>query len=108
MPDGASYFAIARTLPPRPGQGGGGLARAAVALGCESRHAGQLVYADGLDARELGRAEAIGPGCRTCARVDCAERAQPPVTQRPRADEHVRRRLPFGLAGVSKSYAVAG
>jgi predicted transcriptional regulator/transcriptional regulator with XRE-family HTH domain len=98
MPDGKTYFAIARTLPPRPGQAGGGPARAAVTLGCDARHAGQLVYADGLDLREAARAEPIGPGCRTCERLDCAERALPPVTQRPRADEHVRRRLPFGLS----------
>jgi hypothetical protein len=95
MPDGKSYFCIAQTtqrvhaftatsrLPHRTGQ-------RAVGLGCDIRHAGEIVYADGLNLADPQIVTPIGVSCRTCPRNDCAERAMPSLHQRLEIDENVR------------------
>ncbi|ODU68698.1 MAG: XRE family transcriptional regulator [Lautropia sp. SCN 66-9] len=79
MPDGTRFFGIARTIE----RGGGGFkARRklfAIGLGCEMAHAGELVYADGLDLERPRDVAPIGPGCRVCPRVQCVQRAFPPA-----------------------------
>jgi predicted transcriptional regulator len=81
MPDGGTFFCIARTtghtntfttggLPHRIGQ-------RAVGLGCDVRHATRLIYADGLNLGDPQLITPIGVSCRTCPRTDCAERAMP-------------------------------
>lgn len=78
-PDDVGYLNIARTV----GRGGGSyLARpraVAVALGCETGHAAQTVYASGLDLANPDAADPIGPGCRACERTDCRHRSVPPM-----------------------------
>ncbi|MEX3505143.1 short-chain fatty acyl-CoA regulator family protein [Corynebacterium sp. LK2510] len=76
MPDGSTYLWVARMV-----QGpteGFGVPRQenAVALGCDLTHAGQLIYADGLDL-DPASATPIGPGCETCPRTACPQRAYP-------------------------------
>ncbi len=95
MPDGGSFFCVARTtgratalsptsgLPHRVGQ-------RAIGLGCDVRHAGQIVYADGLNVADPQIATPIGVSCRTCPRTDCAERAMPSLFQKLHIDENVR------------------
>jgi predicted transcriptional regulator len=95
MPDGATYFCVAQTtrrvssftatsgLPHRIGQ-------RAVGLGCDVRHAGEIVYADGLNLADPQIITPIGVSCRTCPRSDCAERAMPSLHQRLEIDENVR------------------
>ena len=60
MPDGKSYFWVARTVT----RGGFGhrapRADFAVGLGCELRHAHRLVYSDGLDLDDPGRSPPSG------------------------------------------------
>lgn len=80
-PDGRTQMWIARMV-----QGpavGFGLPRRehAVALGCDAAHAGQLVYADGLDLNPAA-ATPIGPGCETCPRTRCPQRAFPASERR--------------------------
>lgn len=83
MPDGRSYFWLARQV----SSGAPGYGRPhktfAVALGCDLRHADQLIYARGRDLKTLDDAVPIGPGCLTCERNDCVQRAFPPL---PRLD----------------------
>jgi XRE family transcriptional regulator, fatty acid utilization regulator len=55
--------------------------RYAVALGCEVRHAGEFVYADGLDPGSDRAVTPIGVSCRICPRPDCEQRAYPPNDQ---------------------------
>ncbi len=78
-PDDVMYLNIARTV----GRGGGSyLSRprsVAVVLGCEARHAAQMVYAAGLDLDRPEVADLIGPGCRACERVACRHRSVPPM-----------------------------
>ncbi len=90
QPDGRTYFCIARSLR----KGGGGYhvppSGFAVGLGCEIAHAQGLVYADGVDLENQRAIVAIGPGCRLCERLDCRQRAFPPIRHRPDVDENVR------------------
>jgi predicted transcriptional regulator len=48
-PDGARYVILARDVSKSGGAWGTPTRRYAISLGCEVRHARQLVYADGLD-----------------------------------------------------------
>ena len=61
----------------------------AIGLGCELRHAGRTVYADGLDLNEP-KATPIGAGCRVCERSNCPQRAFPPLQHGFTIDENVR------------------
>ncbi|MDT0447715.1 short-chain fatty acyl-CoA regulator family protein [Streptomyces hesseae] len=99
MPDGKRYFWIARTVT----RGGFGhrAARAdfAIALGCELRHAGRLVYAEGVALDDSRAATPIGLGCRICERRDCAQRARPPAGGRLVVDPDRRTRVPYPVLG---------
>ncbi|MGQ0552216.1 MAG: helix-turn-helix domain-containing protein [Planctomycetota bacterium] len=90
MPDGTTYFCVARTVR----REGGGFrvpqSRLAIGLGCEVRFARELVYADGVDLGQLEAAVPIGSTCRLCDRTDCRQRAFPPLQQRLAVDENVR------------------
>ena len=95
MPDGQSFFTIARTL-----EGIGGWQRArqpqfALALGCDIRHAKDLVYGQGLDPKRRDDVVGIGVSCRVCERLDCLERAVAPLSHPLTVDENVRRLSPF-------------
>ncbi|MEM8589758.1 MAG: short-chain fatty acyl-CoA regulator family protein [Pseudomonadota bacterium] len=98
MPDGERYFSVARAIAKpgvgfhNPGQ------RLAIALGCEIAHAAQLVYADGVDLLNEDIAVPIGPHCRICERIDCNQRAFPPITHRLVVDDNQRGMAAYGLA----------
>ena len=75
-PDGRTQMWVARMVQ-GPAVGFGEPRREhAVALGCDAAHAHQLVYADGLDVAP-DSATPIGPGCATCPRTSCPQRAFP-------------------------------
>ncbi|MEM8936343.1 MAG: short-chain fatty acyl-CoA regulator family protein, partial [Pseudomonadota bacterium] len=97
LPDGDKYFSIARAN--YGGEGGYAAQKAevAVGLGCEIKHAGDLVYAEGLDL-ETAPATPIGVTCRLCPRPHCAARAHPPLERRLVVDEHRRMATPFSFA----------
>jgi hypothetical protein len=78
-PDGTTYLCIARTASI---SGASYLSRpraVAVGLGCETAYAAQTIYSTGLDLKNLGASDPIGPGCRACERVECRHRALPPI-----------------------------
>ncbi len=97
LPDGETYFSLARTV--HGGEAGFGAPKAerAVALGCEMKHARQLIYAEGLDF-ETTAPTPIGVTCRLCPRPGCAARAHPPLERRLIIDEHRRMATPFSFA----------
>ncbi|MGN6182945.1 MAG: helix-turn-helix domain-containing protein [Thermoanaerobaculia bacterium] len=78
MPDGTAYFCIARTIRKTYGYASGD-ALMAVGIGCPVKDAKKLVYADGYDLANLEAAVPIGTTCRLCERVDCEQRAFPPL-----------------------------
>jgi predicted transcriptional regulator/transcriptional regulator with XRE-family HTH domain len=95
MPDGRSYLWIAH-CESRPTGGYGSPRREfAVGLGCDLRHASQLVYARGLDLDDPDSATPIGPGCKLCEREGCAQRAFPALGKRLRIDENERLAEPY-------------
>lgn len=95
MPDGRSYLWIAH-CELRPTGGYGAPAREfAIGLGCDLRHAEQLVYAKGLDLASPDSATPIGPGCKLCEREGCAQRAFPPLGKQLRIDENERSAEPY-------------
>jgi predicted transcriptional regulator len=69
--------------------------RYAIALGCEVRHAGSLVYADTLDVSNDDAYEPIGISCRICERKSCHQRSVPPLERRLSIDVHARDVLPY-------------
>ena len=78
MPDGRQHFWMARQVSSGPPGFGQPRKTFAVTLGCDLRHAERLVYSRGLDLSG-GNAVPIGPGCLTCERTDCLQRAFPPL-----------------------------
>ena len=97
LPDGATYFCLARDVM-RPGGGHRQPPQQlAITLACDVTHAPHLVYAEGIDLAENGAATPIGPTCRLCERLDCTHRAFPPLGQRLTIDENIRATSPFGL-----------
>lgn len=94
MPDGTMYFCIARTVR----KGGGGYrvpqTRLAIGLGCRVEFARELVYADGVDVNNHEAAVPIGVSCRLCERMDCHQRAFPPMKHKLNVDVN-RRGLSF-------------
>lgn len=90
MPDGTSYFWIARTV--RKESGGYHAPRAllAIGIGCEVSHARKLVYADGVDLESRQAVVPVGLTCRLCERADCEQRAFPPIAHPLQVRENVR------------------
>ena len=90
FPDGQVFFEVARTV---GGVGGGFHAQRtqyAIALGCDVSYAREMVYADGLDLSNQNTATPVGPTCRLCDRMDCEQRAYPPIQHPLKVDEGVR------------------
>ncbi|WP_299412063.1 helix-turn-helix transcriptional regulator [uncultured Sulfitobacter sp.] len=94
-PDGVRYISIARDISKSAGRFGAPTRRFAIALGCEVRHASQLVYADGLDLSRDSAFEPIGISCRICARKNCHQRAVPPLERNLVVDPDRRDILPY-------------
>jgi XRE family transcriptional regulator, fatty acid utilization regulator len=90
MPDGMRWFSIAR-LVTKPGVGFRTPGKSfALALACDVAHAASLVYADGINFRSDDAAVPIGLHCRLCERLDCDQRAFPPINHRIIVDENLR------------------
>ncbi len=103
MPDGASFFCIARTLTPagREVMRGGLSQRAgtlAIGLGTALAHARDIVYGDGLNLEDPQIVTPIGVSCRTCPRNDCSDRAMPALAQRLVIDENKRGLSTYSIA----------
>lgn len=77
MPDGRSYFWIARTTDSAPSHYLGQRKSFAIGLGCELTHAAKLIYSAGIDLANEEARVPIGAGCKVCDRPSCAQRAFP-------------------------------
>jgi predicted transcriptional regulator/DNA-binding XRE family transcriptional regulator len=89
MPGGATYFCIARTLR-RDRRFHAPHAVQAIGMGCELRHAREMVYADGIDIDNPQAAVPVGVTCRLCERMDCQQRAFPALQHKLQVNENVR------------------
>jgi predicted transcriptional regulator len=90
MPDGTTYFDVARTLRRETGGHHSPHAVHAIDIGCPAQHARELVYSDGVDLDNLTAAVPVGVTCRLCDRMDCEQRAFPAIQNPLRVDENVR------------------
>jgi predicted transcriptional regulator/plasmid maintenance system antidote protein VapI len=77
MPDGRSYFWIAKQVVSGPIGYGRPQKTFAVSLGCDLRHAHRMVYSRGLDLTDPRLGAQIGLGCKVCERRECPQRAFP-------------------------------
>lgn len=94
-PDGVRYISLARDVSKSGGSYGAPVRRYAIALGCEIRHAGSLVYADNMDVSNADAFEPIGISCRICERTACHQRSVPPLERRLSVDMNARGILPY-------------
>ncbi|MBC7178609.1 MAG: DUF2083 domain-containing protein, partial [Roseovarius sp.] len=94
-PDGVRYISLARDVSKPGGSFGAPVRRFAIALGCEVKHAGDLVYADDLDVSHARAFEPIGISCRICERAECHQRAVPPLERRLQVTPDERGVLPY-------------
>jgi XRE family transcriptional regulator, fatty acid utilization regulator len=95
MPDGRSYFWLAKTTAPE-GQGYLGQHKSfAIGLGCDLIHADKLVYSTGIALNDPSTVVPIGAGCKICNRPACPQRAFPYLGGRVDVDENTGSGLPY-------------
>ena len=97
-PDGVRYLCLSRDVSKPGGAFGAPVRRQAIGLGCEIGEAASLVYADGLDLTNPASFEPIGISCRICPRIDCHQRAVPPIDRDLVADGAASGPLPYRIA----------
>jgi XRE family transcriptional regulator, fatty acid utilization regulator len=103
MPDGRSYFWLAKTTAPE-GQGYLGQHKSlAIGLGCDLVHADKLVYSTGIALNDPSTVVPIGAGCKICNRPACPQRAFPYLGGRVDVDENTGSGLPYSPADEPQS-----
>lgn len=95
MPDGRTYFWIARTTATERGSYLGPDKSFAIGLGCDVTHAEKLVYSAGIDLTNTEAIVPIGAGCRICDRLACPQRAFPYLGHQVRVDPNASTNLPY-------------
>jgi XRE family transcriptional regulator, fatty acid utilization regulator len=97
-PDGQLFFTVSRTVeravrldPREPGQ-------LAIGLGCDSKYARRIVYADGIDLADP-RLTPIGPACTICPRLRCPQRAAAPAGRTLMVNELQKTISPYPFGG---------
>jgi len=79
MSNGDKYICIARTVEKGIGKHGMEKTLLSIGLGCQVKYAKDFVYADSLNLNDKKTETPIGVNCRTCDRMDCQQRAFPPL-----------------------------
>ena len=79
MVNGEKYVCIARTVEKGVGRYGQKKSMLSIGLGCEAKYAREFVYTENLDLNDKKSELPIGVSCRTCDRLDCSQRAFPPL-----------------------------
>jgi hypothetical protein len=79
MSNGEKYVCIARTVEKGVGRFGETKSILSIGLGCEAKYAKDFVYTENLNINDKKTEIPIGVSCRTCDRLDCSQRAFPPL-----------------------------
>jgi predicted transcriptional regulator/transcriptional regulator with XRE-family HTH domain len=79
MPNGEKYVCIARTVEKGIAKHGMFKSLLSIGLGCQIKYAKDFVYTDSLNLNDKNTEVPIGVNCRTCDRMDCQQRAFPPL-----------------------------
>jgi predicted transcriptional regulator/DNA-binding XRE family transcriptional regulator len=101
MPNGQKFFMLARTAPPLWSPTLAQSPDFAVTLGCELHHARDMIYSDQMDLSKSAALDMIGVGCTVCERMECTQRAHPPIGHTLRFDGPMRRIGLYDLATKS-------
>ena len=79
MTNGEKYVCIARTVEKGIGRYGQKKSMLSIGLGCQAKYAKDFVYTENLDLNDKKSEIPVGVSCRTCDRLDCSQRAFPPL-----------------------------
>lgn len=96
-PDGVRYLCLATDVTKHGGGWRAPTRRYAIGVGCEVKHASEIVYGEGLDLSEDAAYEPIGVSCRICERAGCHQRSVPPVEKSLKVDHNRREVVPYSL-----------
>ena len=95
MPDGKVYFCIARAFEKGIEKHGMPKSFVSIGLGCDMKYAKDLVYSEGIDLTNKKLQMPIGVSCRICPRVECQQRAFPPIDKELKLDIKYRGTSPY-------------
>ena len=95
MPDGKVYFCIARAFEKGIERHGMPRSFVSIGLGCDMQYAKELTYSEGMDLKNKNLETPIGVSCRICPRVDCQQRAFPPIDKDLKLDISFRGTSPY-------------
>ena len=90
MTNGEKYVCIAKTVEKGVGRYGQSKSILSIGLGCEAKYAKEFVYTENLDLSDKKTEIPIGVSCRTCDRLDCSQRAFPPLHKKFDVDINTR------------------
>ncbi len=90
MTNGEKYVCIARTVEKGVGRYGQKKSMLSIGLGCEAKYAKDFVYTENLSLSDKKTEIPIGVSCRTCDRLDCSQRAFPPLHKKFDVDVNAR------------------
>jgi XRE family transcriptional regulator, fatty acid utilization regulator len=79
MTNGEKYVCIARTVEKGIGRFGRTKSILSIGLGCDAKYAKDFVYTENVNVSDKTSEIPIGVSCRTCDRLDCSQRAFPPL-----------------------------
>ena len=95
MPDGKTYFCIARAFEKGIEKHGMPKSFVSIGLGCDLQYAKELTYSEGMDLQNKRLETPIGVSCRICPRMDCQQRAFPPIDKDLKLDITYRGTSPY-------------
>ena len=95
MPDGKVYFCIARAFEKGIEKHGMPRSFVSIGLGCDIQYAKELTYSEGMDLQNKKLETPIGVSCRICPRIDCQQRAFPPIDKDLKLDISYRGTSPY-------------
>jgi len=79
MSNGEKYVCIAKTVEKGIGRFGQSKSILSIGLGCEAKYAKDFIYTENMDISDKKTEIPIGVSCRTCDRLNCSQRAFPPL-----------------------------
>ena len=90
MNNGEKYVCIARTVEKGIGRFGQAKSVLSIGLGCDAKYAKDFVYTENVNINDKSTEIPIGVSCRTCDRLDCSQRAFPPLHKKFDVDLNTR------------------
>ena len=93
--DGKVYFCIARAFEKGIEKHGMPKSFVSIGLGCDVKYAKDLIYSEGMDIQNKKLQTPIGVSCRICPRIECQQRAFPPIDKELKLDINFRGTSPY-------------